>query len=112
MSEPGVFSDEAKLKLISELIAGMSSEFKAIVTRQLLADPDDPLEARPATLQMVITSNEEIVRIDFGKAVAWIGIPKPEAIKIALLILEHCGASIKPAADITPAVTGGNPDVV
>ncbi len=33
-----------------------------------------------------------IVRIEFGKPVAWLGLPPPEAIEFAKLLLRHAGA--------------------
>ena len=33
-----------------------------------------------------------IVRIEFGKPVAWLGLPPPEAIQFARLLLRHAGA--------------------
>jgi hypothetical protein len=33
-----------------------------------------------------------IVRVDFGKPVAWLGLPPPQAIEFALLILKKAGA--------------------
>lgn len=34
-----------------------------------------------------------IVRVEFGKPVAWLGLPPPQAIEFAKLILKHSGAS-------------------
>lgn len=33
-----------------------------------------------------------IVRVDFGKPVAWLGLPPPEACQLAQLLLRHAGA--------------------
>lgn len=34
-----------------------------------------------------------IVRVEFGKPVAWLGLPPPQAVEFAKLILKHAGAS-------------------
>ena len=33
-----------------------------------------------------------IVRVEFGKPVAWLGLPPPEAIELAKLLMRHAGA--------------------
>lgn len=34
-----------------------------------------------------------VIRLDFGKPVAWVGLPPPEAIEMAKLLLKHAGAT-------------------
>jgi hypothetical protein len=34
-----------------------------------------------------------IVRVEFGKPVAWLGLPPPEAIQLAKLLLHHAAAA-------------------
>lgn len=37
-------------------------------------------------------ARDGIVRVDFGKPVAWLGLPPPEAVGLARLLLRHAGA--------------------
>jgi len=52
-------------------------------------------EPLPDELQMKITSDEKSVRFDFGKPVAWIAMPKPQALTFAFTVLNHCGVEIQ-----------------
>ena len=44
---------------------------------------------------MVVSHNEQKVRIDFGTPIAWFEIPKNDALQLAFTILEHCGAKME-----------------
>lgn len=45
-------------------------------------------------IQMAVSSDklDGIVRLDFGKPVAWLGFPPEQAIQLAKLIMKHAGA--------------------
>ena len=51
-------------------------------------DPSDEGE-----LRLKVASDGPIVRIEFGKPVAWLGLYQPEAIELARLILKHAGVT-------------------
>jgi hypothetical protein len=46
-------------------------------------------------LKLMISHNEELLTIDFGKPVAWIAMPKAQALQFAFAILTHCGVQIE-----------------
>jgi hypothetical protein len=46
-------------------------------------------------LKLMISHDEENLRLDFGKPVAWIAMPKPQALQFAFAILTHCGVQIE-----------------
>ena len=71
----------------------MSDEQKPGATGQF---PQGKLQPNDeGELKMVISSNDELVKIDFGKATAWIAFPKAQAIDFAILLLKHCGVLIE-----------------
>jgi hypothetical protein len=39
-------------------------------------------------------SNDTVVRVEFGKKVAWIGLPSKQAIEFALTIMKHAGVKV------------------
>jgi hypothetical protein len=51
-------------------------------------------ESDEGELRFAVTfdPSARIVRIEFGKPVAWLGLYPPEAIEFARLILKHAGA--------------------
>lgn len=57
-------------------------------------------------LQLLVSSNEQFIRLDFGKRVTWIALPKPQAVEFATVILQHCGARVErrfiPGTPATP----------
>jgi hypothetical protein len=58
--------------------------------------PEGKLDATDeGELQMLVSSSDDIIKIDFGKKVAWIGMPKAQAMQFAIIILQHCGATFE-----------------
>lgn len=50
-------------------------------------------------LRMAISSDGNIVRLDFGKPVAWLGLPPNEAKELAALLMHHAArCQNKPAS--------------
>jgi hypothetical protein len=45
-------------------------------------------------LKLAVGSADGVVRVDFGKPVAWLGLPPAEAVQFARLILRHAGAKV------------------
>jgi hypothetical protein len=43
-------------------------------------------------LRMAISNNGELVRIDFGKPVAWLGLRPNEAKEFAALLMQHAAS--------------------
>lgn len=54
----------------------------------------------PTQTTLGVSSSETAIRLDFGKEISWMEIPKPSAINFAILILQHCG--VKVDAQLTP----------
>jgi len=44
-------------------------------------------------LRMAISNQDSLVRLDFGKAVAWMAFPKATAIELAKVLAQHAGAT-------------------
>jgi hypothetical protein len=82
-------NDEQKLGIIRELVKTMSPEFKNEVIKQLATDNAD------GECQITVSSNAELVRIDFGKPLAWFAIPKANALQLGASLMEHAGAVIQ-----------------
>lgn len=62
--------------------------------------------------QVLLTSNEKNVRIEFGKPMAWIAFEKADGIQFAIAILQKCGVPVNitfnpPAAPAEGAVPNG-----
>lgn len=45
--------------------------------------------------RMQVSHDDRNVRIDFGDPVAWISMPKAQAITFAFAVLDHCGVKIE-----------------
>jgi hypothetical protein len=88
-----------------QMIAVANDVFKEIVVVAFgEPTPDDKGE-----IGMVITSNAENVRIDFGSELKWIAMPKPQAINFAVLILQHCGVPVQVLIAPLPVTAPGEP---
>jgi hypothetical protein len=81
--------DEHKLQLIREIIQTMAPEFKDALIAEL-----DPVRGETETLEMHVTSNGQVVRVDLSKRVRWFALPSEHTIQFAMLLLEHAGAKI------------------
>jgi lysozyme family protein len=82
-------TDPQKFIILRDLIESMTPEFKAEVIRQL-AEQNVTGET-----QVIVTSNEEFVRIDFGKPLAWFVIPKAHAMQLGVNLMTHAGAKLE-----------------
>ena len=96
-------TDQEKLETIIQTISTMAPEFKAEVLKHLglgatgnypngKLDPTDQGELR---LMISHSADGQIIRLDFGKPAAWIGLPKEHAVQLAVLLLEHAGAKLE-----------------
>lgn len=100
-------TDAEKLDEIKRLLESLAPESQGALAEAFLEGIIIPGVDTPTKLNLTIRSNEEGVRIDFGKKIAWIGLPKSEAIQFASLILEHCGAVVERlAVDSGPGEQG------
>jgi hypothetical protein len=45
--------------------------------------------------KVMISHDENLVRLDFGKPLAWLAMPKSQALQFVFVILEHCGVQIE-----------------
>lgn len=96
-------TDPEKLEIIVEMVSTMAPEFKAEVLKHLglgntgkypdgKLDPSDEGELR---LMISHSEDNQIIRLDFGKPTAWIGLPKDHAVQLAVLLLQHAGAKLE-----------------
>lgn len=92
-------SDLQKVELIREIIQTMDSDFRQHVINTIAGQQ---AAAGGEVVDFFISSDEQHVRMDFGKALAWFVIPKPHAIQLAMLLLQHGGAQIAKAASPEP----------
>lgn len=58
-------------------------------------------------VKLTISSDESLVRIDFGTLLSWFAMSKPEALTFAFNILERCGVQIQHQIQQNP--TPGDP---
>ena len=54
---------------------------------------------RVEKLEMHVSSNGEVVRIDLSHSVKWFALPHDHAIMFAMLLLEHAGAKLERKED-------------
>ena len=91
-----------KIAHIVELTKQVSADMRAEVLQQLnvigetgdypngkLDDTDE------GALKLCVSNSPHLVRIDFGKAVSWIALPKAHAQQLAIMLLEHSGAHLE-----------------
>jgi len=66
--------------------------------------PEGKLNAQDeGQLRLILSADDTQVRIDLGKAVAWISMPKSQALTFAFGILEKCGVQIEHKVQQNPA---------
>jgi hypothetical protein len=80
----GNMTDPQRLEFIAEVIGMMAPEFKNEVIRQLAG-----FNAGQGDVQLKISSNAEMVRMDFGKPLAWFVLPKAHALQLGVVLIEH-----------------------
>lgn len=56
-----------------------------------------------AELKLLIGHDDKLVRIEFGKPIAWIAMPKAQALEFAFSVLSHCGVQIEHKVQQDPA---------
>lgn len=57
--------------------------------------PDGKLDASDqGELKLKISSDDSLVRLDFGTPIAWFALPKEQAAQLALVLLQHSGTII------------------
>lgn len=96
--------DEIPLQVIFQITAGLNEKITLkSVARQMNEQlgptgkfPDGKLDdTDEGEVKMRISHNDQLVRIDFGKATAWFAMPKSQALTFAFTILDHCGVKIE-----------------
>lgn len=82
-------TDEQKLELVKNIVASMAPEFRQFVINELAAMQTH------GEVQLNVSSNDQGVRLDFGRALAWFFIPKAHALQLGALIMQHAGATLE-----------------
>jgi anti-sigma factor RsiW len=85
----GPMTDDQKLQVIVEIAKTMSQEFKNRVVAELAE-----VNAAGET-QVTVSSNEQIVCVNFGRPLAWFAIPKAHALQLGVSLMEHAGARLE-----------------
>jgi len=84
--------DLHRLRLIVDLIAALSPEFREEIMRQLIGLQED---AHKGEVKLTVKSKDGNILIEFDRLTSWIGLPHQAAIRFAILILEHCGGTVE-----------------
>lgn len=81
-------TQEQKLELCCSIIDLLTTDQKAQVLFTLAQE-------QPQTdTQLEVNSNDQFVRISFGKPLAWFVMPKAHARQLGQLLLQHGGATV------------------
>ena len=104
-------TDAQRIEFVAALIEMMKPEFKDSVLKELEPKlgatgkfPDgkmDPTDEGELKLMISHSADNKIIRLDFGKPTAWIGLPKEHAVQLAMLLLQHAGARFEQVHDET-----------
>ena len=97
-------SDIRTIGRMVRVVKGMRPELRDETLRQLVMINPEPGNAR-----IVVGSQDEWVRIDFERPLAWLKISRQDALHLGMLLLEHGGAQI--GAQDAPA-SGAPPSAV
>jgi hypothetical protein len=81
--------DEDKVTMIRELVKGMAPEFKQLLINEIASGNV------AGETQVNVSSNAELVRIEFGQALKWFAIPKAHALQLGASLMEHAGARLQ-----------------
>jgi hypothetical protein len=81
--------DETKLRLVIELVKNMSQESKDQIVREIA------LNNSTGEAKITVTSNNEVVGINFSRPLAWLAIPKAHALQLGMSLMEHAGATVE-----------------
>ena len=79
---------DQRFGLVCELIKTLPQEFKNKVIAEIV-------ENVTGETQVTVTSNDELVSINFGRPLAWFCIPKAHALQLGVSIMEHAGARLE-----------------
>lgn len=82
-------NDEQKLQLVIALIETMPLDFKNAVV-QAISENNATGET-----QVTVESNEQFVKINFGRPLAWFVIPKEHALALGISLMQHSGAKLE-----------------
>lgn len=81
-------TEEQRLGLVCELIKTLSQESKDKAIVELASNVT-------GETQVTVTSNDEIVCINFGRPLAWFAVPKAHALQLGVSLMEHAGARLE-----------------
>lgn len=84
-------SDQQKIELLNAMIETMDPGIKQHVINQLAGQQ----AAAGGEVTLNISSNETMVRMDFGRALAWFVCPREHAIQIGMLLIQHGGGQVQ-----------------
>lgn len=98
-------SDIDKLKMVRELVAGMSEEFKQTLAETVAVEAQNR-EQESTGEQILVDSSDDCVRIRFTRKLSWLVLPKAHALQFAGLLLQHAGATIERRDDGGTGPTG------
>lgn len=85
-------TDAQKMNFIAELYAVMSPEFKKQLLQALIpAGPGDAVDVK-------ITSNNDMVRIDFAHPLNWMVLSREHALQLGFTLMSHAGADFQKVA--------------
>ena len=77
---------DTALRMCRALVDGHELGSQGSFSNGSLNDEDE------GDLKLMVSTAENVVRIDFGKPVAWLGLPKEAAVNIANALLKHARA--------------------
>lgn len=96
-------SDEQKLEMVCMIIDKLTPESKNAILQQLAK------EQPQGDTQLNVTSNDKLVRLEFGRALAWFVMPRAHAIQLGILLMTHGGANVSQIPNPTQSRVPGKP---
>lgn len=103
--EPHFFahlSEEQKLKATCAMIDMLTQDQKDAILMQLAR------EQPQGNTHLQVNSNEKFVRLDFGRTLAWFVLPKPHALQLGIILMQHAGANVAQVPNPTQTRVPGN----
>lgn len=94
--------DPEKRQMLEELIAELDEQQLAELRGELLIVDAVDAEMSETPLTVTVESNGQAVRISYNQAVKSVVMTSAQAIELAFLILQSCGASIDRSVWVTP----------
>src|SRR6267142_5374638 len=91
--QEGISKEPGAARFMAERIVVLIADFvKSVAPGPTGEFPEGKLNERDeGQLKMLISANEKMIQIDFGKPIAWFAMPKPEALTFAFNVLEKIG---------------------